>query len=453
MRKGLRIAGLLFVFAALACAAPAVAEDAPKETAAPEEYAVVVGDVRFSKELVQFSLTNLIDSFAANGETITEADVLALRDETIDHFVQLGVIDNRLKEEGRDGFSEEDLAYYRTYAQQTYESVWQGLYKQMLPEYGDSLTEETVSEWLNGIGYTVDMFYDDALASSRLSRAVRYYCGDVTITTPEIAEFYMKNFVEPDREKYENDIPRYENEVLSRGSDAFFVPEGYRYIKHILLPFPDELQAEIDDVTQRIQQGGERRQEAYDALAEAAAGGEDIAPYKAAYDETCEAVDALGEEYLATLQKAVPMLKDKTDEIYRRYKAGESFETLMTEFSADSMHQKEDDEGYLFHPQSENWAEVFRLAAAALSSPGDISQPVVTASGVHIIRYMADAPGGVHKLTAQEQEALNASALQEKRLLALENLIEGWKADYAIETHPEMLDTSVPPYLEAASEG
>lgn len=441
MKKTLAAALTLLLCCALTLGAPASAEDAPEETAAPEEYAVVVGDVRFPRELVQFSLNSLIDSFVFQGEAVTKEDAQLLLDETIEHFVQLGVIDSKLREQGLDKFSDDDLAYYREYAQQMYETLWQGIYSQLKAE-NSNITDEQVSEWLNAHGYTIDMFYEDALGAARMGRATDIYCQQTAVTFPELAEFYTERYVQPDREKYEHDVKRYEREILTQNTEAFFVPEGYRYVKHILLDVPEELKEPLLQIASQAEAADEKRQEAYDALAEAAAGGEDIAPYKATYDERVAALEALGDEYEATLRRSVPLLKDKTDEIYRRYRAGEFFETLMADYSVDSLHQKESDPGYLFHPDSENWAGAFRDAAAALEKPGDISQPVVTTAGVHIICYMADVPGGVHKLTEQEQQALEATLLQEKKLSKLGEMVEVWRQEYAVETHPEMLDLS-----------
>ncbi len=421
---------------ALGLSAAALAEDAAP--ADVQEYAVTVGDVRYTKELVQFSLNSLIDNFVFQGETVTPEDAQLLLDETIEHFVQLGVIDSKLKEQGLDQFTEDDLAYYRDYAQQTYETLWQGIYAQLKAE-NSSITDEQVSDWLNTHGYTMDMFYEDALGSARMGRAMDMYCQQTTFTTQELVEFYTERFVQPDREKYENDVKRYEDDLLAGGGETFFTPEGYRYVKHILLDIPEELKETLTQLAHQAEDADEERQEAYNALAEAAAGGEDIAPYKAAYDERVAALEAIGAEYEDTLRQSVPLLKDKTDEIYRRYKAGESFETLMIDYSIDSQHQKTSDPGYLFHPESENWAGAFREAAAALQKPGDISQPVVTTAGVHIICYMSDAPSGVHQLTEQEQQALEASLLQEKKLAKLGEMIEVWQQEYAVETHPEML--------------
>ena len=75
-----------------------------------------------------------------------------------------------------------------------------------------------------------------------------------------------------------------------------------------------------------------------------------------------------------------------------------------------------------------------------LEKPGDISGPVYSETGVHILCYAGEAPVGDHVLTEEEREQLNASALQYFRNEKLLELCAQWKDDYDIETHPELLE-------------
>ena len=405
---------------------------------ADEPVVVRVGRVSFPLSTVQFSLNSSLDYAAALGTQLSAEDKQALLEETVARFVGMGVIQNKLREAGRDGFTDEELASYKTEAQNAYETVWQELYSRLLQQ-DEGVTEEQVSLWLNEQGYTVDAFYEEALAQVRYLRILDLYCSDVTLTNSEVVQYYLDAFVEPDRALYARDIPRYESEILSTGSEAFYTPEGYRYIKHILLAFPADIRDALNAISAQIEDAETERQQAYDALAEAAAGGEDIAPFKAAYDERVQAVKALTDALSAKMEEAVPALAEKTAEIRRRLNAGETFEALMAEYSVDSSLQSESEPGWLFHPQSERWAESFRAAAAALYQPGDVSKPVATTAGVHIIRYMADAPGGIHKLTQEEQAALEQAAYQSKQLEKLEALLPGWAEDYDITTDASAL--------------
>ena len=60
--------------------------------------------------------------------------------------------------------------------------------------------------------------------------------------------------------------------------------------------------------------------------------------------------------------------------------------------------------------------------------------------GIHILYYASDIPAGPHRLTDEERNALNASALYYYQTLELEEQMEDWRNEYEIETHPELLD-------------
>ena len=115
----------------------------------------------------------------------------------------------------------------------------------------------------------------------------------------------------------------------------------------------------------------------------------------------------------------------------------------MKEFSTDQNHIDTQDSGYLLHPLSEYWATAFKNAACALAEPGDISQPVVTDAGVHIILYVCDIPSGMHKLTQEESEVLAQSALYAAKVARLSELIEGWKQDYTIRVDASLLEADL----------
>ena len=96
--------------------------------------------------------------------------------------------------------------------------------------------------------------------------------------------------------------------------------------------------------------------------------------------------------------------------------------------------------GYPVHPDSKNWPEDFIKAAMSLKTPGDISEPVYSDAGIHILCYASDIPAGEHELTGEERETLIASALNYYQNQELEKVMADWREEYEIETHPELLD-------------
>ena len=165
----------------------------------------------------------------------------------------------------------------------------------------------------------------------------------------------------------------FEQEVLLSGGQTYYIPEGYRRIKHIVMALPD--------------------------------------------------ADAASAQIAA---------------IYQALDAGESFESQMQRYSYDTSVPPED-AGYLLHADSQLWDEAFLSAALALEKPGDVSEPVVTSAGVHIILYAADEPAGPLALTDEQHDLLTQAALTDKQTRRLEELVSQWREAYDIETHPEWL--------------
>ena len=407
---------------------------------AEELPAVRVGDVSYSPEVVRFSYQSALDYYAAMGIELSQADREQLAADTIDHFIGLGLIENKLRVTGQDIITEEQTQSLRAYAQNLYESVWQGLYQELTAS-GEEVSEAQVSQWLEEQGYTVDAYYQEALASERYRRILALYCGDVTVTPAQILQYYLDAFVSPDRLRYENDIPLYESEILLAGNEAFYTPEGVppHQAHSAGLSAGNHRGAGADRCARTAGAGGQGR--GLRRTGKGCGGWPGHRPCKAAYDDADANVTALLEEYGARNQEAVPALAEKTQEITARLEQGESFEALMAEYSIDSTHQDVQDPGFLFHPQSENWAEAFRAAAAALEQPGDVSGPVLTTAGVHIIKYMGDEPGGAHVLTEEENAALENSALEAAQLEKLESLMQAWRSDYEIVTDSSVLSS------------
>lgn len=126
-------------------------------------------------------------------------------------------------------------------------------------------------------------------------------------------------------------------------------------------------------------------------------------------------------------------------EIKIQYEAGIDSKSLVNKYSTDRTERNLTGDGYPFHPDSTMWPAAFSDAASKLNKPGDISGPVVTEQGVHILFYEGDVPAGEHVLTDEERTLLNAAALRYYQLEKLAGLVDGWMGDNDIETHPELL--------------
>ena len=428
---------ILFLVLILVLSQPAWAE------VAEDPVCVRVGEFSYPLSLVQKSLDSLINMAQSQSEeSLTDEEKAEMAVNVIDNFVGIGLVEAKLTEEGKHDFSEQEEELLRGAASSRYEEIWQSVYK-MMQANGMDATQEEVSKAVADEGYDMDNIYREYLVSERQRRAIELYVGDIPITQDELDEFYETQYLAPDRERYKDDIPRYEREILNTDSDSFYTPEGYRLVRQILLNYPDGVIESLKNEQDAVERAVKKANEKMAALTEMVLTTDDWSNLDAPKAEYDEAMEALKEAKLAYMQArrdaTMPLIQDKLDEIDERLSAGIDFVTLITQYSADTSERNVTGPGYPLHTLSEGWPEEFISAGMALEKVGDVSEPVLTEKGVHILCYVGDLPAGDHVLTEQEEELLEQSALHASQVDALAALFEKWKPDYDIETHPELL--------------
>ena len=403
-----------------------------------------VGEITYTRSQIHSSIqTDVNLSQLITGTYLTDAERLEQQQATIDRYVGAALIEVKLTEAGKNDFTVEEEETLKEYARNQYEQIWQGIW-QKAKDSGEEFTEEQVTEFLEDSGYTIAAIVEEAKAYERRLRAIALYCLGMILTEDMVQEYYEENFLIPDRERYENNIDRYEEEVLALKNESFYVPEGYRAIKQILLDYPEEVERALKNERARCNVDANAVSSALEKLMVAVTAAEswdDIAALKKDYDEAVAELNAALEDYRTKRQAmTAPLIQDTVEEIQEEYRAGIDIDTMIQKYSKDTNEQNTTGGGYPFHPDSKNWTEEFSTAAAALQKPGDLSQPIYSDLGIHILYYASDIPGGEHVLTDQEQEILNTSAKEYYEGLELDKLIETWKDDYEIEIHPELLE-------------
>ncbi len=398
---------------------------------------VRVGKMEYPLSLARYAYQSNLDLLSYQGYSPTAEEKRQLIDQAVEHLVEIGLIENKLAEAGQNVLTEAEEARLRSYAGNVYESLWQN-FQARVEQEGYEASEKEITEWLAEQGYTLDLVYQEALISLRSERILALYCGDVAITPEETEAWYRETFLTPDREAYEKDIPRFEQQILETGNESFYTPEGYRVIRQILLPYPKEIIDQVNALQPALEEKAASLEAAYNAVAEAGIAGGDVAAARAAYEAESKAYGELLDRVLELENGALPLLKETTDRIAERYAAGEPFEDLIAEYGQEA--GEEAGQELLFHPDSTRWAETFRQRVAALEKPGELTEPFVTEQGIHIVWYERDYPGGEHPLTEEERKLLEASALQAKQTEKLRKLMAEWRPRYEIETHPELLN-------------
>ena len=89
------------------------------------------------------------------------------------------------------------------------------------------------------MGYSKEILRQSYLDNETFERVKAELCKDVTVTDEEVLAYYDEA-VAADKDIYEFDIDAYESQILMyqygyADQEPWYRPEGYRYIKHILL--------------------------------------------------------------------------------------------------------------------------------------------------------------------------------------------------------------------------
>lgn len=279
-------------------------------------------------------------------------------------------------------------------------------YDALEQEYADKF-ESSVKEYMTS-AYGEDI--PDEEYAGKYAEALEYFASlgfekETYISDSIIYDAYDKLLSDMDFPVSEEEIIKTFNETVEEqksvvtgaaayeyytglGYSVLYRPEGYRGISHILLKADDEL----------------------------------TKAYKEAADDEAKkaAADAI-----------VESLKDRIDEIYARLENGESFEALISEYGEDpGMTGDTLRDGYPVHRDSTTYMQEFTDGAFSekMLNVGDVSDPIVTSYGVHILHYVRDIPGGAEEMTDEMHESIYDYLVQTAQSVQ----IEAWRDELTI---------------------
>ena len=266
-------------------------------------------------------------------------------------------------------------------------------------------------------GYTEETFLTESLKNSAYQGILdELAAADPTLkaTEEEIQQAY-NDYVAEQREYVGEDAAAYEMYQAYYGQEFYYIPEGYRGITHILLSVDQELLDKWTELSARL----EESKEPEEPTGEAAEGEEPAATEEPVTPEMVE----------AARQAILDSKKETIDEIMAKLQNGASFEELIAEYGTDTgMTGDNLKNGYPVHKDSITYITEFTDAAAALEKVGDVSDPIVSKFGIHILYYLRDIPAGVLDMTDEVREQMRAEIEEERINLAYSEYFDKWVA-------------------------
>lgn len=249
----------------------------------------------------------------------------------------------------------------------------------------DGITPESILEALVGQQWR-DALYD-------------HVCAGLVIDETHILSYAQDLADSQAREFAEN--PFYFDYLYMNDDLIAYYPEGLRYIKHILIGFDAEQAQAYQDVV------GDGTQAEADP---------------------------------AALDAVYAPLAERVAKVERLLSEGADFGELMRTCGADDfmLYEPYSTLGYIVQPGSELFVAEFVDACFALEAVGDISAPVRTPGGIHLILYAGDVPAGPVALESIA-EAVAAEAQEQLLNDAFDAQVALWMEEAQPVYHPEYL--------------
>ncbi len=409
-------------------AAPVAPTQAPvatqtSATGNPDDVMVTLGDDTITRAEYETYLATLNTYYTNYGYDVTDPTIAAmLKQFALQTGVEYAVMDKKVAELGL-GLTEEEKAAAIADAQ----AMWEAAVADGLNYYGitaESTEEErntttvTVLAELEAMGYTEESYKEDAIQFATYDKLHAEVTKDVTVSEDDVIAYY-NDLVATDKTIYENDAAAYEqaeymNQMYAMYGMAdyitpvYYKPAGYRLVTHILLEADEalltayaELQATYEEQQNTLEEGGE-------------------------VTDTLVTAEEVENARLAILANVQP----KVDEINQKLAEGKPFAELIPEYTTDPGMKDEASiaAGYEVHMDSTNWVIPFRDQAFTVSNIGDVTAPVVTDYGVHILQYVGDVPSGPVELTEEMKAAFQETLLQNAKDTLYYSEIDKWLA-------------------------
>lgn len=370
MRKRVLLALVLVLALVMSSSCSLIIKDEAVDMATP---VIEVAGKTFTKGDVKAQTESVLDYndymynyyYGYGYDRTSESAIAAAQEEAIQNLIENAVTQAKIAEYGFDVFTAEEQAEIEANAQEDYELYYETIQNFMFTDTeltGDELNAAIEAEMAN-MGYPgYEALVEEYTAAASQDKLLAEINKDVAVSEEELTTEYTA-LVEEAKASYASYPASYGTAVIN-GETPYYAPAGYRNVKHILLTFAQEDQDAIDAA-----------QAAVSELAE----GEDAAALQAQLDAAREAA-------YANLQPTV-------DQITARLAEGADFAALIAEYNQDP-GMTEDSAGYPVSAESTDWVTEFKDASMALANVGDISEPVRSSYGIHIIQYTSDIAEG-----------------------------------------------------------
>ena len=458
MNKLQKLVSLLLCLCMLMGAA-ALAEEAPVEAEAsavveiPAETVVVtLNGEAITWADVEVAYNTLAAQYSSYYDMTQQANIDLFRAVAMENKIVEKLLGQKAVEFGLAELSAEEIAEQEAAADADWAAAIDNYVAYFYPELTADSPEDEKTEayaqaeaYYNAAGFSPESLREEYKYYAVMTKVQDLMVQDAVVTDEDV-EAYYQEMVAADKELYENDIAAYVeynsyvdqmamyammSGSMSDMDYAWYRPNGFRAVKHILLPVDEALMSAYTDLQARLEEqaSDEAAEEATEEAAEETA------------EETAE--EPVTEEMVNEAKAAIFVsLADKIDEINQKVAEGADFDELIATYGVDADGNPSDPgmaneptktTGYEVSAASSNYVPEFVEASMSIGEVGGVSAPYLSSFGIHIVKYLSDIPGGPIEMTAEQREVKRAQLLSDKQNELYTTTVEKWLADSAIE--------------------
>ncbi len=261
---------------------------------------------------------------------------------------------------------------------------------------GDALEKKVqtmIDDYLKEYGYTralIKQEYTDTYIKNRL---YEQSTANVVISDAELLETYQTRIAEV-KEIYAEDASTFESDFMGDVT-LYYIPEGYRQVKHILIMLPQDT---IDQIASLREDG---------------------------YDKEADSIRAT----------ALKSIKDKASEVLAKLASdGSNFDELMKQYTGDTA-ALDIPNGYAVSKQGQ-FTQEFIKGCFAIKDPMTISGLVAGDYGYHIILYIETLLSGNVAFETVKAD-IETELLSVAKEDAFNALLEQWRSETKVTLYPE----------------
>ncbi len=361
-------------------------------------------------------------------------------DRALEELVKQRVIAQRAKAEGLDQFTEEQLKELEPQVDSGFES-YRNQAKSVFFEgttlEGDALTAALDAK-LAELNITRETVQENLKRSTIDERVRAQAIADVSVSEQEIADEYAAK-LSAQKESYAATPTQYVSDALNGGT-VYFVPAGYRYVKHVLLKFDDESTTKMQELEQEVSTLTGTKTDLETKVA-AAADEAEKAQLGTQLEETNASLLAKEAERDALKKAAKEALQPTLDEIQQKIDLGLNFDKIVESYGQDDGMKSGEfaATGYPVIEGAQVYDPAFQEGAMSLAKVGDVTKAVESTLGFHFIKYVGDSQE--HEVGVDAvRESLSATLLTQKQDAVYQSALQQWILEANVKYNAKPID-------------